>query len=684
MRVSTRWISTLALCLLPLSLFADTMETVYFRANLDPQNEVPPITAAGNEAIATITFHIRRDEMGEIVSAVADFSVDYEVPAVTTASGLHIHAGAAGANGPVRFDTGLTSGNTLQLASGSGNVFRQVEIDSAEEITALEALLADPSAFYVNLHTPQNPGGFIRGQLMRMERVVLRTDLSPENEVPPIAGLDADGSATAEIVYTRDANGVIDTAMVRYDVDYAFPGAVTLTGLHIHPGAAGTNGPARLNTPLTSTNTVVDSDGEGNLSYVVDVTSDNDMSALNGLLSNPSGAYLNLHTTDNPGGAIRGQLQRTTEISYHFTIEPSNQVPPVAVNATGLAKVSIFATRDDEGEITSGTVVLDTSYSYPGAVTIQGFHIHEGAEGANGPVVLDSGITVAEPVVDADGTGNLHYRINVGANDEGALDALKGLLDSPEDYYLNLHTPVHPDGSLRAQLSGAAEEPEVFEDGVVSATFAEGVNVASPGSLISIFGTGLSQATGGAVVTNNELTTNIAGTEVRIGGVIAPLLYVSPTQINAQVPFEVAPGDDVEVVVSTPGGTSAERTITVSPSAPAVFAVVKGSDFSLIGPTNTVAPGQPVSVFVTGLGAGDPEVETGQLPLVDPLSMTAVIPVATIANMPAEVAASVFAPNLVGVYQLNIIVPASAPTGAQQLGFTIDGVQSNAVPINIQ
>ena len=61
MRVSTRWISTLALCLLPLSLFADTMETVYFRANLDPQNEVPPITAAGNEAIATITFHIRRD-----------------------------------------------------------------------------------------------------------------------------------------------------------------------------------------------------------------------------------------------------------------------------------------------------------------------------------------------------------------------------------------------------------------------------------------------------------------------------------------------------------------------------------------------------------------------------------------------------------------------------------------------
>ena len=64
--------------------------------------------------------------------------------------------------------------------------------------------------------------------------------------------------------------------------------------------------------------------------------------------------------------------------------------------------------------------------------------------------------------------------------------------------------------------------------------------------------------------------------------------------------------------------------------------------------------------------------------------MTAVIPVATIANMPAEVAASVFAPNLVGVYQLNIIVPASAPTGAQQLGFTIDGVQSNAVPINIQ
>jgi adhesin/invasin len=124
--------------------------------------------------------------------------------------------------------------------------------------------------------------------------------------------------------------------------------------------------------------------------------------------------------------------------------------------------------------------------------------------------------------------------------------------------------------------------------------------------------------------------------------------------------------------------------VAFSAYSPAIFVVVKNSDFSVVSASNPVRPGDALAVFATGLGAGSPAVGTGQLPSSSPLSFTAATPTATLGGVAAQVPASLLAPGFVGLNQVNVIVPAGAASGAQPLRLTVGGVQSNAVNINVQ
>ncbi|HEY7680494.1 MAG TPA: CHRD domain-containing protein, partial [Terriglobia bacterium] len=473
---------------LGVSLSADTLETVFFRANLSPANEVPPITTVTYSGRATIAFHLRRNDAGAIVSGVVDFDIDYNFADAVTITGLHIHEAGVGVNGPIRIESGISNTNTL-AAQGTGNIFRQVNVDSGTALAALGNILANPANFYVNLHTSANTGGVMRDQMTRMEVLVVRAILDPANEVPPIVGLNAGGSGSIFILATRNAAGMITSGTLRYDVSYRFPGAVTIRGLHIHPGVAGANGPAVLDTGLNANNTVADADGAGTLTYKVEVTSGQALDVLRGIYSNPANAYLNLHTTDNTGGAMRGQLQAATETSLQFPMSSEQESPPVQPPASGLAKVSVFVTRDAAGAITSGTALFDVNYTFPGPITLRGFHIHSGASGANGPVNIDSGLSGSNTLVDDDGVGNLYKIIDVGpTNTQGGLDAIRSILATPENQYLNIHSTTNTGGHIRGQLGGGqAPLPAISGGGIVNATFGSGVAAASPGSLISIF-----------------------------------------------------------------------------------------------------------------------------------------------------------------------------------------------------
>jgi uncharacterized protein (TIGR03437 family) len=223
--------------------------------------------------------------------------------------------------------------------------------------------------------------------------------------------------------------------------------------------------------------------------------------------------------------------------------------------------------------------------------------------------------------------------------------------------------------SIKAQtFSGTG----VFLDptGVVNAaSFTPFTTGIAPGQLISLFGTGFAPGT----LTDANFPTTLGTVSVTINGIQAPLYYVSPTQINAVVPFETQPGV-AEITVSKSGATGNRVTVYVNRTAPGVFAVpptglgyaaALHGDYSLVTPQNPAKPNEVIAVFVTGLGRTNPQVATGAAgPDREPLARTVEPIDVSVDNRAATILYSGMAPGLRG-YQVNIAIPAATPGGDQ-------------------
>ena len=120
-------------------------------------------------------------------------------------------------------------------------------------------------------------------------------------------------------------------------------------------------------------------------------------------------------------------------------------MPPIeGLKADAAGSVTFDLERSGTGAITSGEVIFYFNYSFPGAVTITGLHVHQAAKGMNGAIVISSGIGA---IADADGQGNVTAVVT------GTPPAtLQAILDNPRGYYVNLHTSVNPAGAMREQM----------------------------------------------------------------------------------------------------------------------------------------------------------------------------------------------------------------------------------------
>ena len=147
---------------------------------------------------------------------------------------------------------------------------------------------------------------YTRGDCRKPKRApataVFHLQLTPGEVVPHVSGLDASGTGSLTLDLTRDASGDVTGGNVVFYINYRFPGSITLTGLALHQGARGTNGPVVLDAGI---GTFTDTDGRGNLTKVVNGAS---ASLLQGLLSNHRGYYVDVTTSANSGGALRDQL----------------------------------------------------------------------------------------------------------------------------------------------------------------------------------------------------------------------------------------------------------------------------------------------------------------------------------------------------------------------------------------
>jgi len=214
-----------------------------------------------------------------------------------------------------------------------------------------------------------------------------------------------------------------------------------------------------------------------------------------------------------------------------------------------------------------------------------------------------------------------------------------------------------------------------------------GVSAIAPKSIVSAFGSNLASVT--QIATTTPLPTTIAGTSITVQDFtgaerLAPLYFVSPNQINYQIPAGTTPGP--ALIKFTNAGQTVHGSAIIASSAPSIFtmdASGKGAaaardafTFDLAPFDATRANGQPnvIAAFGTGFGADATDIDANVGANVQ----------ATIDGQPVSVTYAGRAPGFVGLNQANIVLPVGIAPGIHRLVIARNGVASNAVTIAIR
>ena len=215
--------------------------------------------------------------------------------------------------------------------------------------------------------------------------------------------------------------------------------------------------------------------------------------------------------------------------------------------------------------------------------------------------------------------------------------------------------------------AAAVAPPQITS--VVSA--ADGKSPSAPGGLIEVLGNRLSATN--LATKQIPLPTALASSCLTVNGQPVPIIFVSPSQINAQMPFQAV--GDVVMIVHTPAGVSDNFNLTVLPNAPAIFlsgvagpdttlpVVVRATNNTLATDSNPIHRNDQLTVYMTGLGKVTPVVADGAPAPGDPLAIAVTPPVVTLGGQALQVDFAGLAPGQVGVNQINLTIPRSVPTG---------------------
>lgn len=224
-----------------------------------------------------------------------------------------------------------------------------------------------------------------------------------------------------------------------------------------------------------------------------------------------------------------------------------------------------------------------------------------------------------------------------------------------------------------------ARFPQITSVGTVNGANYRSHDLA-PGSLITFFGTNF--ATGTATSAGFPLPTTLGGVRVILDGVPAPLLYVSPTQINAVVPAETELGPTA-VIVQNGLGQNEQFPITITEAAPELFvwdsadAIAFNEDGTMNGEANPALAGSVITVYLTGVGPVDPPVPTGSAAGSQPPSISTAEYSAQVGGVPAVVEYLGMAPGYSGLGQANIRIP-DGLTGRLEILLFINGDGTNS------
>ncbi len=357
---------------------------IVFTASLNAMQESPNDTSAGT---ATMFATLSGDR------TMLNYQITF-TNLTSNITGAHFHLGAPGVSGGVVEPITTFNGNT------SVGVWNNIPDSLVGELLK--------GNIYVNIHTTKYPGGEIRGQLTPVNGIGFLINLNAM-QVTTADTSKATGTGWAVL---KDSSGF---PLLTFGITVAGLTS-SFTGAHFHIGVAGVSGGVVF--PITNdfSNNSINGEWSG--------MSDSDLLSLV-----KDGLYVNIHTSNYPGGEIRGQVNLSQPISFYSMLNGSKETPSVTTNASGTGWFIL--------DVDSSSLAFHITYAnLQGGFT--GSHIHLGAEGIGGGVVFP----ITTSYIGNTGSGKW-----TNIPDSLVADLIKG------DLYVNIHSSAHPGGEIRGQLN---------------------------------------------------------------------------------------------------------------------------------------------------------------------------------------------------------------------------------------
>jgi uncharacterized protein (TIGR03437 family) len=540
-----------------------------------------------------------------------------------------------------------------------GVVLRQRHVDGSDpnDVTALGELASNPGAFSLQIATLDRPEGIAAGVLERVQRAV------------SLANMNQAGAASIDLVATRDGKGSVTSARVTAAVNYRLAATDGLTRILLTGGgdsvellaAAGASAP-------------VDWDLSGSGAVVVSVDLDmgeESQAMLAYRLLSSSPAQLTLGLTS--GAELSAALRRAARSDFALTAGLAGE--PAAI-----AKVTLFSALNANGEISAFVMETDCNYRLPEGASLSSLLIRDSSDGT---VAWTTGFARGGELQSDSGFGNFH-----GLEPPNGVPSVLGGLMLASGQRFRWELAVTANGSAATVQTALAESAlaPVVSRVVSAAGWAPAIGA---GSSISILGESFAPS----VSTLDgwdapSLPRSLGGVSVEMGGQTLPLVFVTPGEVRAQVPVDLAPGVYALHLQNT-GGRSNEVTVRVDTLAPAVFTtdsgafVLRATDYSLLTPSNPAIAGETVLIYATGLGPTDPPLATGMLgPVEAPPPVVATVHV-FLGDTEISVKRAVAAEGFAGVYKIEATIPAGL-SGRQPLVVAAGDVRSGAVETSLR
>jgi uncharacterized protein (TIGR03437 family) len=223
--------------------------------------------------------------------------------------------------------------------------------------------------------------------------------------------------------------------------------------------------------------------------------------------------------------------------------------------------------------------------------------------------------------------------------------------------------------AISASGGGGAAMPSIA--GVTNA--ASYATVYAPGAILGLFGSQLANTT--AVAPSTPLPVSLDGVAITVNGIAAPIWYVSPDQINFQVPYEVPAGSAATLIVNNNGRT-VSTTLQMSAAAPGIFTPIVAG-----------ARGETLTLYLTGAGPVSPAIADGAAPSASTPLVRLPVPeqnaTVTIGGVNAPISFIGNPVGVAGVTQVNFVVPSGISVGTQPVVVALGGVASVAASLAV-